>query len=137
MSASGATATLTSLANTPPLITRTGSGSITVEAGSIYTDAGATALDDQDGNLTASITSTGSVNTTATGSYIITYHVTDLGGLSATPVTRTITVVDTTPPVITRTGSGVLTLEVGNSYTDLGATCSDNLDIPCPAVSSS
>ena len=103
----------------------------------MYNDAGATALDDQDGNLTASITSTGSVNTSATGSYIITYNVTDLGGMSATPVMRTVSVVDTTPPVISLTGSGVLTLEVGSSYSDLGATCSDNLDIPCPAVSSS
>lgn len=110
---------------------------MTVEAGSTYTDAGATATDAQDGNLTSSITSSGSVNTSATGSYVIEYNVTDLGGMSATPVTRNVTVVDTTAPIISLTGSGTLTLEVGNSYTDLGATCTDNLDSPCPVVSSS
>lgn len=87
--------------------------------------------------MTASITSTGSVNTSATGSYSITYNVTDLGGMSATPVMRTVSVVDNTPPIISVIGSGTLTLEVGSTYADIGATCIDNLDSPCPTVNSS
>ena len=65
-----------------------------------YTDAGATASDDTDGNITASITTTitfngnavGAINTNTAGVYSIAYNVSDTAGNQATPVTRTVTV---------------------------------------------
>lgn len=86
---------------TPPVITRLGDAAVTVEAGSIYADAGATALDDRDGNITASIVTTNPVNSMETGSYTIAYNVSDAAGNPAPEITRQVTVVDTTPPVLT------------------------------------
>ena len=38
------------------------------------------------------------------------------------PVTRTVNVVDTTAPVITLLGDNPMTIEVGSTFTDPGAT---------------
>ena len=114
---------------TPPVITLTGSSTVTLEVGSSYTDLGATALDNYDGDITTEIvTDQTQVDITTLGNYTVTYNVDDSSGNSAVQVTRTVQVVDTTPPVITLTGSSTVTLEVGSSYTDLGATALDNYD---------
>ena len=39
-----------------------------------------------------------------------------------------VNVTDTTAPVITLVGDTQITVEVGSTYTDLGATASDNYD---------
>ncbi|MCP4255409.1 MAG: DUF5011 domain-containing protein [Candidatus Scalindua sp.] len=113
---------------TLPVITMSGSSPVTVEAGSTYTDAGATASDNVDGVLTSSIVTLNSVDTAALGSYTVTYNVTDSSGNVAAEVTRTVDVVDTTLPIITMSGSSPVTVEIGSSYTDAGATASDNVD---------
>jgi hypothetical protein len=56
-----------------------------------WTDAGATAEDNEDGNLTSSITTSGSVDNNRTGSYTITYSVTDAAGNTGT-ASRSVTV---------------------------------------------
>ena len=53
----------------------------------------------------------------------MTYNVTDANGNVAVEVTRIVNVVDTTVPVITLTGESTVTIEVGSTYTDAGATC--------------
>ena len=59
----------------------------------------------------------------------VTYNVTDSSGnAAATEVTRTVNVTDTTAPVITLVGDTQITVEAGSTYTDLGATTSDNYD---------
>ena len=63
-----------------------------IEGGSNYVDAGATALDDIDGDITEEITVVNPVNTGAVGSYDVTYNVNDAGGNSATEVVRRVTV---------------------------------------------
>jgi uncharacterized protein YxjI len=103
-----------------------GSSPVTIQVGSTYTDAGATALDNYDGNLTSSIVVTGSVNTAVVGTYTLSYNVSDSSGNAAVTVTRTVNVVDTTAPVITRLGSSPVTIQVGSTYTDAGATALDN-----------
>jgi hypothetical protein len=113
---------------TKPVITRLGNSPVTIEGGSNYTDAGATAQDSCDGNITSSIVKTGSVNTLAAGTYTLTYNVSDNAGNAATAVTRTVRVVDTTKPVITRLGGSPVTVEVGSAYTDAGATAQDTCD---------
>jgi len=84
-----------------PVITLLGATNVTIEAGSAYTDAGATALDNVDGNITANIITANLVNTAVPGSYTVTFNVSDAVGNAATQVVRTVNVVDTTPPVIT------------------------------------
>lgn len=47
------------------------------------------------------MTASGTVNTSATGSYVLSYDYTDAAGNTATGITRTVEVVDGTPPVVT------------------------------------
>ncbi len=73
-----------------PVITLTGSAAVTVDWGSSYTDAGATATDNVDSSVT--VNTSGTVNTAKPGSYTITYTATDAAGNVADSVTRTVTV---------------------------------------------
>ena len=107
---------------TAPVITLSGSSPVTVEVGSVYTDAGASATDNYDGVLTGSIVTVNSVNTAVVGSYTVTYNVHDSSGNAAVQVTRTVNVVDTTAPVITLAGVSPVTVQVGSVYTDAGAS---------------
>ena len=61
--------------------------------------------------------------TTAVGSYVLTYSVSN--GFLTTTMTRTVSVVDTTPPVITLLGGGTVTVELGGAFVDPGATALD------------
>ena len=90
--------------DTAPIITRTGDQNITHEAGTTFTDLGAIANDTIDGNLTANVVTTGTVDINTPGTYTLTYMVSDAAGNAAISVTRNVTVVDTTAPIITRTG---------------------------------
>ena len=70
----------------------------TINLNSTYTDAGATATDEVDGDLTSSIVTTGAVNTSIEGNYIITYTVSDTSG-NTTTATRQVIVEDDGNPV--------------------------------------
>ena len=85
---------------TAPVITLLGDDTVTVEVGSVYTDAGATAIDNYDGDISSSIVTVNPVDTNTVGTYIITYNVSDVSGNVALEVTRTVNVVDTTLPVL-------------------------------------
>jgi hypothetical protein len=111
-----------------PVITLLGDAEVNVEADTVYTDAGATASDDVDGDLTASLVVSGEVNTAVLSAYTLTYNVSDVAGNAADPVTRTVHVVDTTKPVITLLGGAELAVEVGGTCTDAGATAIDSHD---------
>ena len=76
---------------TPPVITLIGSSTINLTVGDSYTELGATATDDVDGNLTSSITTSGSVDTLTASTYIITYSVSDSSG-NSTSANRSIVV---------------------------------------------
>lgn len=114
---------------TKPVVTLTGSVTPTVVQGSSYTDAGATAVDDIDGPITP--VASGTVDTTTIGTYTITYTATDKAGNIGT-VSRLVTVAaaagDTTKPVITLNGAAPMSLTVGDTFTDPGATATDDTD---------
>ena len=78
-------------ANEPPTITLNGEATVTVERGGTYEDAGATASDPEDGDLTAAIEVDNPVDTTVAGTYTVTYTVQDSGGATA-QAERTVTV---------------------------------------------
>ena len=109
-----------------PVITLNGDQNITHEAGQLYFDDNATWVDAIDGNGT--ITATGSVDIDTPGSYMLSYNYTDTSGNAASTVTRTVTVVDTTAPVITLNGVVSVTHEAGQLYLDDNATWSDHVD---------
>jgi len=74
--------------------------------------AGVTAHDDVDGDLSSRVTVTGTVSTSALGTYTLTYSVTDAAGNTAT-ATRTVTVVAATFVTSAPTVAG--TARVGSS----------------------
>lgn len=76
-----------------PVITLNGDNPATVYLGGTYTDAGATATDETDGDLTSSITSTNNINLLQTGTYTVTYSVTDAAGNTGTE-TRSVKVIN-------------------------------------------
>ena len=99
-----------SIDRTPPDITVLGNAPETVEMGSTYTDAGATALDNLDGDVANNISTNNPVNTSVVGGYVVTYNVSDSAGNAATQASRTVNVVDTTSPnVVLTSPSGSVT----------------------------
>ena len=63
----------------------------------------------------------------ATGTYLLNYTVADAAGNTDT-ATRTVTVVDTTAPVLTLLGDANMTHAKNTAWVDPGATASDSLD---------
>ena len=110
---------------TPPVITVAGLIDVQHEQGTVYTDAGATAIDDVDGNV--DVTVSGSVDEAVAAAYNITYSASDKAGNSAS-ATRNIVVQDTIAPVITLNGDANVTIDQGLEYSDLGATAIDSVD---------
>lgn len=79
--------------STNPIITLIGDNPITIEIGSSYTDAGATATDNIDGDLT--VVTTNTVDSNVIGQYTVAYNVKDTATNVATEVTRTVNVIAT------------------------------------------
>ncbi|MGB7924334.1 MAG: HYR domain-containing protein [Pyrinomonadaceae bacterium] len=116
---------------TPPVITLNGANPITVECHTSFTDPGATATDSCAGSFPA--TASGTVNVNTPGTYTITYTASDPGGNAATPVTRTVKVVDTIAPTITLNGQTITLWPPNHQYiavnvTSLVASASDGCD---------
>jgi len=121
----------------PPIITLNGEQSITITKGESYSDAGATALDNKDGEISHKIVVTNLVDSSVEGSYFVKYNVQDEANNSAVEVSRSVIVVappiitppkDTTPPVITLIGDVNLSIILGTPYIDAGATANDDRD---------
>ena len=66
--------------STPPVITILGANPASVDLGASYVDAGATAYDSADGDLTAGIEAISNVNTSIAGAYRVVYLVEDTSG---------------------------------------------------------
>ncbi|MDH3857728.1 MAG: DUF5011 domain-containing protein, partial [Gammaproteobacteria bacterium] len=100
-----AQAAVTVVDQTAPLITLLGAASITLNVGDPFTDPGATANDNVDGDLTPAIVTGGSVNTGVVGLYTLTYDVSDAVGNAAAQVTRGVSVQTGGTPVVTPPGN--------------------------------
>ena len=109
-----------------PVITILGANPQIIVVTNAYVELGADVSDNYDSGLVATIDAS-AVNTSALGTYSVLYSVTD-ASLNSTSTTRTVNVVDSLPPVITLTGSSVVTLHVGDTYTDAGATALDDVN---------
>lgn len=79
--------------NEIPVITLLGESPVNITTADTYVDAGATATDAEDGDLTGSIVVAGdTVDDDTPGTYVITYNVEDSDSNAATEVTRTVNV---------------------------------------------
>jgi len=68
----------------PPVITLNGNKNVYINTGSEYQDAGVTAVDEKDGDISGKVEVEGSVDTSKTGLNVLTYKVTDQSGNVAT-----------------------------------------------------
>ena len=82
---------------TAPVITLLGEALVEINQDTAYIDAGASATDDVDGDLTSSVVVVNPVDITTLGTYTITYNVSDAAGNSAVEITRTVNVVEIIP----------------------------------------
>ena len=112
--------------STKPVITLNGDASILLVLSEVsaWTDPGATATDNIDGDITSDIVKTGSVQE-AVGTYTLQYDVTDSSGNQADTVTRTVEVVDTEYPTLILTGGMFASVSQGTTWTDPGYTATD------------
>ena len=115
--------------NTPPTITLNGPNPQIVTLANSYIELGAVSDDTEDGPLTDQIVITGVslINTNVVGTYTVQYSVTDSDG-NIVSVNRTVEIIDTTPPQINLNGNSIISIEVGTTYNELGATATDNYD---------
>lgn len=95
--------------STPPLIQLRGAATVNVTIDGTYNDAGATATDAEDGDVSQRIVVTNPVDTTVLGTYTVTYAVSDSSGNAAAPVTRTVNVQP--QPDAEESGGGAIGLE--------------------------
>jgi hypothetical protein len=80
--------------STAPSLRLRGAAQLTHTCGSQFVDPGVEAMDACYGDVSPTVRVTGSVNGWAPGTYTLRYDVTDSGGNSAAPVTRTVNVVN-------------------------------------------
>lgn len=94
------TVDLCDVTNIPPVITLKGSNYKYVKLNSSYVDRGATASDREDGDLTSQVTiAQNTVDTTKTGSYVVSYQVVDSDG-NQVQISRQVVVIDSTDPIV-------------------------------------
>ena len=111
-----------------PTISLIGADNLTLTVGETYQEAGTTVTDNVDTGLTVNVS--GSVDSAAIGSYILTYTAADLAG-NTSSVTRTVVVEpspDTQAPVITLVGNAAMSLALKGAYIEPGVTITDNVD---------
>ena len=121
----------------PPTLSLVGASQLTLECHTTFTDPGATATDICAGDLSGSIVVTGTVNANVVGIYPVHYNVSDPAGNPAVQATRTVNVIDTTPPTLALVGANPFTVECHTSFTDPGATATDSCDAGLTAATSS
>ena len=111
--------------NTNPVIR--GADKVTIKVGSKFNPmAGVTAVDKEDGDITTAINSTGSVNTTKAGTYVLQYSVTDSDG-NLVQQKRYVVVRTNTKPQIK--GAKNQTIRAGSKFDKIkGVSASDTED---------
>jgi hypothetical protein len=115
----------------PPVITLLGNNPLLLDIGQSYTEAGAKATDNKDGDITDRIEiNDDSVNTSTQGTYRVHYTVSDNAGNTDHEIRIVLVGVnlDTIPPVITLLGDNPMTIEINDPYNEPGATAIDNED---------
>lgn len=110
-----------------PAITLHGEDRVEVVYGSTYTDLGATAVDDVDGDVTALLSVSGMIDTTLLGEQYLTYTVADSNGNIAQKE-RVIVVKESTPPELSLIGEERLFVKLNEEYIEPGYSAMDNAD---------
>lgn len=111
------------LDNVKPVLTMLGNTTVNVVVGDSYDDAGATASDNIDGDITTNIEITSNINLNVPGTYSVIYNVSDEAGNSATEIVRTVRVISPSGPMV-GAGSGFIDISKAHEgltqYTGVG-----------------
>ncbi len=75
---------------TPPLIWLNGSNPMLVDEGGVFTDPGASALDNTEGDISHLVETTGTVDMNTPGTYVLTYSVSDAFDNAPAPISRSV-----------------------------------------------
>ena len=116
-----ATRTVTVQDTTAPTLTLIGDSNFTHNLNSAWVDPGYDANDTLDGNLTASVSISGTVDVNTTGTYTLNYSVSDTAG-NLVDINRTVTVIETPqgPWIFTNAGAtgrfGPTQAQINTSY---------------------
>ncbi|KFE71575.1 immunoglobulin-like domain-containing protein [Hyalangium minutum] len=109
-----------------PVLSLRGTATQRLECGTAFTEPGAVAMDVCFGDISSSITQTGSVDPGAVGDYTVRYEVTDGAGNRATAASRMVQVRDTLPPTLTVLPPFNTRVQCDHqAFQDPGATASD------------
>lgn len=115
--------------DTKPVITLIGSSIFKMEQGYTYTDLGATAFDNADGDISSLITTNTNLNTSMLGEYWISYNVSDSAGNIADSVVRYIVVEpDGSGPDITLVAGDTVIHDVKTTWSEPGYSAIDFVD---------
>ncbi len=114
-----------------PIVTVLGANPETIECATAFVDVGATATDSCAGSVP--VATTGTVNASMPGSYMLGYTATDPSGNTGAGA-RQVTVADTTAPVVIVLGANPATVECGTAFVDPGATATDSCAGTLPVV---
>jgi len=120
--------TVTNAVPSIPVITAPASCPIVLNEGDTFTVPTAIAVDNLDGDISSNIVVVNPVDTATPGDYVVTYNVANSEGDIAVEEICAVNILDTTPPVITINGEATVDIVEGLSYSELGATVTDNLD---------
>lgn len=108
-------------ADLPPIITLLGSNPMYIYKDQPFVDPGATAYDQEDGDITGDIVQAGSVNNAVVGPYLLVHNVTDSAGNNAATKVRTVYVRE--PSTMTILKEWTIQPEIGDTFiegTDIG-----------------
>ncbi len=115
-----------------PKISIIGPITINLAIGYDYTEYGATALDNYDGDLTDKLDTLGNVNTSSGGTYEITYRVTDSNGNTGIGIRTVCVKNDSEAPKIYLKGNNPLHVKINEPFNDPGAFAVDDIDDTIP-----
>lgn len=109
-----------------PSITLNSGDALIIPKDSVFTDPGFVASDDVDGDLTASVVTSGTIDSTIYGKQYLTYQVTDSSGNTA-QIQRTVTVQEFTPPTL-YLASTTAFVRAGEDFVESGYNAFDDID---------
>ena len=111
---------------TKPNVFLQGLSSITLEAFSPYSDFGAVWTDTLDGYGT--IDANGTIDFSTPGTYTLRYRTVDNAGNISDEITRSVTIIDTSKPVVSLEGNATHYMRVWHTFNEPGATAHDQVD---------
>lgn len=103
-----------------------GEESIIIKKGSKFDDPGCMAIDDVDGDISAKIITTGTIDSKKYGKQYLTYTVVDSSG-NISQLQRTVVVQEFTPPELQLLGANAY-VRAGEEFIESGYTASDDID---------